>query len=125
MLRNSFQKVLAQYLYEKEENFQNNSLASFRRADIPNLLRKLIEHTERYKIAGSPGQGIWANCPWVAIFDSLITDTAHSGYYPVYLFREDMSGLYFSLNQGVTEVRQKYKSKAKDALKSRAKDYLS
>ena len=43
----------------------------------------------------------------------------------MYLFREDMSGLYFSLNQGITEVHQKYKSKAKLALRSRAKDYLS
>ncbi|PYV67290.1 MAG: hypothetical protein DMG96_39745 [Acidobacteria bacterium] len=32
------------------------------------------------------------------MFDPLVTDSAERGYYPVYLFREDFSGLYFSLN---------------------------
>ena len=48
--------------------------------------------------------------------------TSTKGYYPVYLFREDFTGLYFGLNQGVTDIRQKY-PKPKVALKTKAADY--
>jgi 5-methylcytosine-specific restriction protein A len=125
MLHDSFQRILSEYLQESKKDLIGNSLASFIRIDVPSFITGLLENPERYKVAGSPGQGNWAGCPWVAVFDKLVTETAQSGYYPVYLFREDMSGLFFSLNQGVTEVRQKYRSKAKPALRSRAKDYLS
>src|SRR5437868_2504464 len=62
-------------------------------------------------------------CPWVAVFDPLVTDSAERGYYPVYLFREDFGGLYFSLNQCVTDVREDYKARVKEALKTRAADF--
>ncbi len=58
---------------------------------------------------GSAGAGNWSATPWIAILDILITDTPQSGYYPVFLFRDDMSGFYLSLNQGVTDIRLKYK----------------
>jgi 5-methylcytosine-specific restriction protein A len=125
MLHDSFSRILSEYLEESKKGFAENSLASFVRTEVPSFITDLLENPERYKVVGSPGQGNWASCPWVAVFDKLVTETAQSGYYPVYLFREDMSGLYFSLNQGITEVREKYKSKAKQALRSRAKDYLS
>lgn len=59
----------------------------------------------------------------MAVFDPLITDTAQRGYYPVYLFREDFTGAYLSLNQGVTEVKHRYHAGAKDALVARATDF--
>ncbi len=59
------------------------------------------------------------------MFDVLVTDSVQSGYYPVYLFREDLTGVYLSLNQGVTEIREKYRSKAKDALQTKAADFLA
>ena len=34
-----------------------------------------------------------------------MTDSVQTGYYPVYLFKEDMSGVYLSLNQGVTKLK--------------------
>lgn len=38
----------------------------------------------------------------------MITSTAQRGYYPVYLFREDFTSLYLTLNQGITEVKNRY-----------------
>ena len=76
-----------------------------------------------YIVEGSAGQGQWTRCPWVAVFDPVVTDSAQRGYYPVYLFREDFTGVYLSLNQGVTDVREQYKSRVKDALRTRAADY--
>ena len=113
MLHDSFARILSEYLQESEKDLVENSLASFIRTEVPIFITNLLENPERYKVVGSSGQGNWASCPWIAIFDRLVTETAQSGYYPVYLFREDMSGLYLSLNQGVTEVKEKYKSKEK------------
>lgn len=116
MLRDAIQRILDEYITASKEKLADHPLASFIRSDIPALLETLLVNKERYKIVGSPGQGNWAQCPWIAIFDTLITETAQSGYYPVYLFREDLTGFYLSLNQGVTEAQEKYKSEAKEAL---------
>jgi len=125
MLREAIQRVLFEYGSAIQKDFGDHPLTTFIRSEFPQLLSNLLDNPERYKVFGSAGQGNWARCPWVAIFDTLVTVTAQSGYYPVYLFREDLSGVYLSLNQGVTEVREKYRSKAKEALRSRAKDFLS
>jgi 5-methylcytosine-specific restriction protein A len=63
--------------------------------------------------------------PWVAVFDRLVTETAQNAYYVVYLVKEDFSGVYISLNQGVTTVRGLYGAGAKEALRVRATDFLA
>jgi 5-methylcytosine-specific restriction protein A len=50
-------------------------------------------------------------------------NSAQSGYYPVYLFREDMNGAYLSLNQAKTEAKSLYRSDAKTALHARAANF--
>ena len=47
------------------------------------------------------------------------------GYYLVYLVQEDFSGIYLSLNQGVTTLKEQYGADAKKALRGRASDYLA
>ena len=65
---------------------------------------KIIEEASindgKYLVKGSVGQGSWATVPWIGIFNKAITGTAQAGYYIVYLFPADMSGVYLSLNQG-------------------------
>jgi 5-methylcytosine-specific restriction protein A len=100
-------------------------VAEFLRKDIAKILRNIIGENERYLIQGSPGQGNWARVPWAAIYDRFITNTAQDGYYLVYLIKEDFTGIYLSLNQGVTTVRQQYGVDAKKALTVRASDYLA
>jgi 5-methylcytosine-specific restriction protein B len=51
----------------------------------------------------STGQGNWARVPWIAILDDRKTTTIQSGVYCVFLFREDGTGVYLTLAQGVTE----------------------
>jgi 5-methylcytosine-specific restriction protein A len=65
----------------------------------------------------------WARGPWAAVFNRLVTDSAQRGFYPVYLFAEDMSGLYLSLNQAMTEAKERYRSDAKTALRGRAENF--
>jgi len=126
-MQEQLQQILDSYQAAYGQNFTNHPLANLLRETIPNEVRNILTaieiDTQRYKIQGSPGKGQWTTIPWVAIFDVLITDTAQSGYYPVFLFKEDMTGLYLSLNQGVIEIQQKYKRDAKEVLKLKSEDY--
>lgn len=78
-----------------------------------------------YKTKGSAGAGNWAETPWVAVFDLSVTDTATRGHYLVYLFRADGAGLHLSLNQGTTAVFNTERSRYKDALEAKAREYAS
>lgn len=51
----------------------------------------------------SAGRGNWSRVPWISFLDARETRTTQNGVYPVLLFREDMSGAYLTLAQGVTE----------------------
>ena len=122
-LRDSIALVLNAYEKAQKEPLKGHPLADFIRHTLPNQLKTFITHSEGYLVQGSAGQGNWARCPWVAVFDILITETAQTGYFPFYLFREDMKGVYLSLNQGVTEIKQKYKENPKEVLKIKASDF--
>jgi hypothetical protein len=54
----------------------------------------------------SAGRGNWARVPWISFLDSRETRTTQRGVYPVLLVREDLSGAYLTLAQGVTEPKQ-------------------
>lgn len=116
-------EILENYLAEKEKIFKANFLAKKIRNNYPKYIENIIPDKERYKIDGSPGKGRWSDVPWIAIFDKFITDSAQSGYYPVFLFKANMSGVYLSLNQGVTEVQETYKKDSAKVLKIRSSDF--
>jgi 5-methylcytosine-specific restriction protein A len=65
-------------------------------------------NTGRYFVKGAAGAGNRAEVPWIAVFDKDITESAQHGYYIVYLFNADMSGIHLSLNQGFTYYKEKY-----------------
>jgi len=50
----------------------------------------------------SLGQGAWALVPWLAVLDPTATTRVSDGLYVIYLLRADLSGVYATLNQGVT-----------------------
>jgi 5-methylcytosine-specific restriction protein A len=88
--------------------YQLNSAQLISRT-IPDILEEDANIPEaRYLIQGSIGQGNPAEIPWVCVFDREITESAQDGYYIVFLFVSDMSGLYLSLNQGWTQYSNKY-----------------
>jgi 5-methylcytosine-specific restriction enzyme A len=69
------------------------------KAGIPN---------EKYLIEGSIGQGNPVEIPWIGVFDKDITRSAQHGYYIVYRFKSDMSGVYLSLIQGWNQFEKKF-----------------
>jgi 5-methylcytosine-specific restriction protein A len=74
--------------------------------EVPTLLGAVIADSPTYALAGSVGQATWAETPWVAIFNRLVTESAQRGHYLVALFHPDGSGFFLSLNQGITAVRE-------------------
>ena len=111
---NNFKIVVDNFLNSRKEKMSGSDI-SYQTIckDIPNDIKELISNTDRYLVEGSVGVGNWSSVPWVAIFDKLVTTSAQSGYYPVFLFRDDMSGFYLSLGIGVTNVRLEYKKSKK------------
>lgn len=87
--------------------------------DAKGELDNYLENSERYIVKGSVGIGVWSEVPWLAIFDRFVTTTAQKGFYPVFLFRNDMSGFYLSLGIGVTSFQLEFKEseKIKEALR--------
>jgi MrcB-like, N-terminal domain len=58
------------------------------------------------KVKSSVGQGNWARVPWIAVLDARETATTQRGTYPVILIPESLDGVYLTLAQGVTELKQ-------------------
>ncbi|CAF30315.1 MrcB family domain-containing protein [Methanococcus maripaludis] len=111
-LQTSILKILNEYTKESENSFKDNQLMKYVLRDIPEIFEnKAALDSNKYKIKASVGQGNWAEIPWICIFDKEVTETAQKGYYIVYLFKNDMSGVYLSLNQGWTQYSEKYGSK--------------
>jgi 5-methylcytosine-specific restriction enzyme A len=116
---------LEEYPHATAELFAGNPVAEFIRRVLPETIEAAISDNDRYLVRGSAGQGNWARVPWAAVFDRFVTDTAQDGYYVVYLVKEDFTGIYLSLNQGVTTIKKQYGTDAKKALRVRASDYLA
>lgn len=123
MMRHSIERILREYKIAKTEPIAGHPLAKLVTKSLPEYIIGLVKAPTRYKVEGSAGKGNWAGCPWISVFDISITESAQSGYYPVYLFREDMTGVYLSLNQGVTDIRETHKENPKKVLQIRAADY--
>lgn len=110
--------MLDNYLKAYDEPQTNHQVANFIRNNLKNPFKELIDK-ENYEIGSSPGKGGWAKVPWLATFNKNITDSAQNGYYLVYLFKENMDGVYLSLNFGTTEFKKKYgKNKLMHAAKN-------
>jgi 5-methylcytosine-specific restriction enzyme A len=102
-----------------------NAVAEFVRREVPIAVAQVIGENDRYIVHGSPGHGDWARVPRVAVYDRFIAEATQNDLYVVYLVQEDYSGIYLSLNQDAPIILRDYGPDAKDALTSRAWDYIA
>ncbi|MGV8998204.1 MAG: MrcB family domain-containing protein [Parvibaculaceae bacterium] len=108
-MRAEFQKIAAEFIAARAAPFSDHPLANHIRTDTPAALKKALgAKATALKIEGSPGKGNWAEVPWIALFNRVVTTTATKGYYLVYLFSADMTQLELSLNQGATGLKEIY-----------------
>lgn len=105
-IKNSLQSVLDQYQEAKRSTpfSGENAIAGY----FENMKKqfsdsKIISDRIHIRVKTSFGRGNWSNVPWAAFLDDRETDTTQRGVYAVLLFKSDMSGVYLTLNQGVTD----------------------
>ncbi|HEY1810988.1 MAG TPA: DUF3578 domain-containing protein [Kofleriaceae bacterium] len=83
-------------------------VAEFRRAQTALRKSRPLATRPTMSVEFSAGKGNWASVPWIAIMDDRETDTTQEGRYVVFLFREDCTGVYVTLNQGVTAPQREH-----------------
>jgi hypothetical protein len=104
MIKELFLDIMDKYKIAKQQSFAGHPLADKIRNEFPSRISSFFPIYEGFYWVASPGIGRWAHAPWLAILDPQVTDTPQRKYYPVYLFSSNLSTVYLSLNQGVTQI---------------------
>lgn len=100
-MNRAFDNILSVYLRARRKPFGREPALWKAFEELSKHLENHVSNRLTLKIKWSVGKGAWARVPWIAIPDERETNTTRNGVYPVYLFREDLSGVYIALNQGI------------------------
>ena len=104
-LSSALTNVLTKYADARESGIYSKDhpvVSDFRAAQTALRASGLVASRPTLKVEFSAGKGNWAAVPWIALLDARETETTQDGRYIVFLFRSDCSGVYLTLNQGVT-----------------------
>ncbi len=107
MITQYFKEVLKNYLTSTMEGKFNKNHEMFKLINYT-IVDEIDKIVKEYGLIakGSSGAGGWTKYPWVAVYNDEITTTIQKGVYIVYLFSEDMSRVYLTLNQGCTNLKK-------------------
>lgn len=108
--------ILKYYLDNTKCEFKDNELKKNVVTKANEVIPRSVLEENKYIVKASCGMGRWSEVPWVALFDKSITKTASKGYYIVFLFNSDCSGVYLSLNQGYTYYQDNYKKNSEEVV---------
>lgn len=113
LLTDYFKEILDNYIESKTTGRFNKNHEMFKLINYTTT-DALNEIVKEYGLIakGSCGAGTWTNYPWIAVYNEEITTTIQRGIYIVYLFSEDMSRVYLTLNQGCTNLKKELGTKA-------------
>ncbi|MDH3263292.1 MAG: DUF3578 domain-containing protein, partial [Paracoccaceae bacterium] len=124
MLHEMLSRLARDFIYQRAKPFAGSEFGNFVRHDIAiEAKKRLLFLPFDLKVKASVGAGNWASVPWVGFFDPLITESATSGFYVVYLINPQTEEIYLSLNQGTTAVYREFgESRGQQILRRRATD---
>ncbi len=123
-LKKYFNYVLDNYLLP--ENAKFSSQMEYYKVivnRIPEEISKLFDN-KKYKIYGACGKGAKSASPYIAILDRSITTSVQRGIYVDFIFKSDMSGFYLTIDQGITNIKEKYGNKIAKEKAQQAADYF-
>lgn len=117
-------EIATRYSFERARAFSNNRLAHQIRTELADEGKKLISfRTDDILVKGSAGAGNWASVPWLGFFDQLITKSAQTGFYVVFLINPQSHQIVLSLNQGATSIFREFGNRrGLEVLRRRARD---
>lgn len=106
-IKNKIEYILEEYHKAKDSlpyGRNNNMAKTFE--ELQAIFSKLqsVMSREHIKVKASYGKGKWSRVPWIAFMDDRETKSTQRGVYCVILFKQDMTGVYITLNQGVTDI---------------------
>ena len=104
-LRAGIQRILDEYGSARSGPFGSNAEIWTAFEELNDAFDTALPVASRPTVSArwSAGRGNWSRIPWISFLDARETRTTQRGVYPVLLFREDLSGAYLTLAQGVTE----------------------
>ena len=98
-LRKTIMRVLSDYAAESKTPLKENLLAQLIRGQGADSVEDSLVSTQLgLRGQGSPGQGNWAEVPWIAVFYPVVTSSSTQGHYVVYLFNTTNQTVCLSLN---------------------------
>ena len=103
-IRDGLDHFMRGYLAAKQQPYAAHPI----RAELRNLgarLARAARFADSVQMTASIGQTNWADVPWIAFLDRRETTSTQRGVYPVLLFAADMSGVYLTFGQGVTDLK--------------------
>ncbi len=118
-IRDVLKDIADTYVAAKAEPFTGNPVAAYLRQDAPVAVSSALGNPY-FRVTGSPGQGQWAEVPWIAVFDPNVTTSATNGQYVVYLFAADVGRVFLTLAQGTTIIREEFGNGTHGELRRRA-----
>jgi hypothetical protein len=125
-LRDGLEEIMVKYASARaSEPFGRHELrTTFKGVSDAIMATYAVSERPSLRVTWSIGQGQWVTIPWIALLDARETDTTQRGAHGVYLFREDMSGVYLAFAQGVTVPKDWYSkaTQAREYLRTQAAD---
>lgn len=107
-LKTVFDNILSNYRLARLEPFGHTHPLWKVFEELSAHFQTSISNRPTIAVKWSVGKGNWARVPWIAFVDSRETSSTQNGVFPVYLFREDMAGVYLALNQGIGVLKDKH-----------------
>ncbi|MFE0748029.1 McrB family protein [Gordonia sp. NPDC058843] len=106
-IQQSLEQFMGSYLDARRDKFTGSHPIMSTMNTLVEQIRQSgpVKSRPNVMVKGSSGQGNWAFIPWIAFLDDRETTTTKTGVYPVLLFSHDMSGVFVTVAQGTTELR--------------------
>lgn len=124
-VKTAFDNILSNYFRARVKPFGREHALWRVFKDLSGRLQGHLKNYPGVKTKWSVGKGSWARVPWIAFLDDRETNSTRFGVYPVYLFREDLSGVYLALNQGIATLKDKHGTpESRRILGERARQFL-
>ncbi|MDP3622693.1 MAG: DUF3578 domain-containing protein [Methanobacteriaceae archaeon] len=121
-IHNSLKLIMENYHLAKEYQLDTESqktFENFMQEKLPDYLQEITSN--KYKTFSSLNDK-WHYYPYIALMDEKVTSTFTNGIYVNYMFREDMSGVYLALRQGVSNLKEKLGSDSLETLKEKSNE---
>jgi len=123
-IRDRFLSILESYteIISTTPYARNDDLWSLFNGIQGELIKSIkVRENNNLSIEWSVGKGNWTKTPWISILDKSKTESTQEGTYIVFLFPEDMSGVYLCLGQGITRLIDDYGTeKSKEILNTKS-----